>query len=248
MGVRALWVCLVLTLACGRGPVRPAGATVDPALLEMVPADTVMLTGIRVESIRKTPLFQKYGGGIGQALDSLAQSRELDLLRQDLKEVLLASNGKATVVVGQGASKRQPLSANLRRGIAGVSPAAQIWAVGLGGSIPGVVPNAGNLGNLGKVFGSMAEWRVGITLSPDLELDAAGTAATEEDAKKLTGAMKFLIGSGRLHTPDNKPEMLQFYDAFQVRQDGQRVSLQARIGLELLEKAIASPPGSPLRD
>jgi hypothetical protein len=75
---------------------------VDPALAVLVPSDTVMLAGLKMEPIRKTVVYQKYLGERGlPLLDQFAASTGLDP-RTDLWEILLASDGKKAVMMARG--------------------------------------------------------------------------------------------------------------------------------------------------
>ncbi|MEO5923990.1 MAG: hypothetical protein ABIR70_09200 [Bryobacteraceae bacterium] len=102
---------LVMTLAvfaltaCKR---TTPGALVDPALSGLVPGDTTMLVGIRVEDLLKTPLYKKYVADrpIPQ-LETFSKQFGIDP-RKDLWEVLFISNGKENVVLGRGRFPSEP--------------------------------------------------------------------------------------------------------------------------------------------
>lgn len=78
------------------------GARVDPALSTLVPADTTLLLGVRVEDLAKTPLYEKYLASreLGP-IDEFARRTGIDP-RKDLWEILLISNGKEQVILGRG--------------------------------------------------------------------------------------------------------------------------------------------------
>src|SRR6187551_2503364 len=89
---------LVLT-ACKKSS---EGALVDPALSTLVPADTTLLVGVRVEDLMKTPIYQKYLADLAIGpLDDFTRQTDLDV-RKNLWEVLFISNGKENVVIGRG--------------------------------------------------------------------------------------------------------------------------------------------------
>ncbi|MSV27846.1 MAG: hypothetical protein EXQ52_03760 [Bryobacterales bacterium] len=96
-----------LVLLAGFGCTRPAAEklAVDPTLARLVPADTVLLAGVRVQELRATPLFRKLEsrGGVRQMADSLAKSG-FDVSR-DVSVLVAASNGSATVVLAKGRFK-----------------------------------------------------------------------------------------------------------------------------------------------
>jgi hypothetical protein len=81
---------------------KETGALVDPALSTLVPADTTLLVGIRVEDLMKTPIYQKYLANrpIGP-VDDFTKQTGLNV-RANLWEILYISNGKENVILGRG--------------------------------------------------------------------------------------------------------------------------------------------------
>lgn len=90
---------LVIGLASCKGPQT---AHVDPALNTLVPPDTTLMVGIRVENLVKLPLYQKTLANrpIPQ-LDEFAKRTGVNA-RTDIWELLLVSDGKETAVLGRG--------------------------------------------------------------------------------------------------------------------------------------------------
>ena len=69
---------------------------------KMVPADTVSLVGMRMEQLKSTPLFQKLvAQGKFQPMDQFVRESGFDP-RRDVRDLLLASNGKQTVLLARG--------------------------------------------------------------------------------------------------------------------------------------------------
>ena len=93
-----LTACLAL-IGCSR--TGPSNTRVDPAFATLLPADTVLLTGIRVEALRTTPLYKKHAALIDKKLDDLSKRSGIDA-RQNLWELLVTSNGKDTIVFARG--------------------------------------------------------------------------------------------------------------------------------------------------
>ena len=90
------------------------GVRIDPALATIVPADTIVMAGVRVESIRQTPLYEKYIAKLGTLrIDELAQKSGFDP-RKDLYELLFVSNGKDAIVMARG--KFSPLGLEPKAG------------------------------------------------------------------------------------------------------------------------------------
>src|SRR5262249_19461905 len=90
----------VLALAgCGA---KSSGVKVDAALDTLVPPDTVLLVGTRLEALLKTPVYQKnFAAQSFSQIDEFARRTGLDP-RKDLWELLFVSNGKTGVLLGRG--------------------------------------------------------------------------------------------------------------------------------------------------
>ena len=80
----------------------PAGPRIDPALEGLIPADTVLMLGVRLESIEKTDLYKKYleHRDVPQIQDFAART---GIDPQKLWELLYVSNGKRSALMGHGA-------------------------------------------------------------------------------------------------------------------------------------------------
>jgi hypothetical protein len=85
---------------CSSAP--PAGPKIDPALAGLIPADTVMLAGIRIEALKKAPVYQKFLAhrSIPQ-IDEFATRTGVNP-QKDLWELLYVSNGKSGALLGHG--------------------------------------------------------------------------------------------------------------------------------------------------
>lgn len=101
----ALPPALLLTLllpfaACSRG--SQSGVKIDVSLATLVPSDTVLLAGTRLEALSKTAVYQKYlANRKFSAIDDFAKRTGLDP-QKDLWELLFVSNGKSAVLLGRG--------------------------------------------------------------------------------------------------------------------------------------------------
>lgn len=90
-----------LLLASCSKPSVP-GAKIDPALAGLIPADTVMLAGVHVDALQKTPVYKKYLADRSFPLfDDFMLQTGLKR-REDLWELLFISNGKQSVWLGHG--------------------------------------------------------------------------------------------------------------------------------------------------
>lgn len=99
---------VVAALALAACKKTSGGALVDPALSVLVPADTTMLVGIRVEDLLKTPIYKKYLADRTLApLDDFSKQFAIDP-RKDIWELLFISNGKENVILGRGRFPSEP--------------------------------------------------------------------------------------------------------------------------------------------
>jgi hypothetical protein len=96
-------VCVGLALVTLVGCKKTGeGAKVDPALSTLVPSDTTMLIGVRVEDFVKTPIYKKYLADKAlRFVDDFTAEFDIDP-RKDLWEVLFISNGAQQVILARG--------------------------------------------------------------------------------------------------------------------------------------------------
>lgn len=75
---------------------------IDPQFASLVPADTTLLVGLRVENLVKTPLYLKYlSGGKISIIDRIARGTGINA-EKSLWNLLFVSNGKQSFVLGRG--------------------------------------------------------------------------------------------------------------------------------------------------
>jgi hypothetical protein len=94
---------IVLGAACLAGCSRKPSTTVrvDPALATLIPSDTVLLTGVRVEALRATSVYKKYEPLLEKELNELSSKAGIDP-RKNVWEIVAASNGKDSLVFARG--------------------------------------------------------------------------------------------------------------------------------------------------
>jgi len=86
--------------ACARKPA--VGPKIDPALATLIPADTTMLVGTRLEALARTPVYQKYFANRKfPQVEEFGKQTGIDPTK-DLWELLFVSNGKDSVLLGRG--------------------------------------------------------------------------------------------------------------------------------------------------
>ncbi len=95
---------LPLALAALTSCVKTApGPKIDPALASLIPPDTILLAGARLDQLQKTNIYEKHLAGRPVPLiDDFPQQIGLQVKRKDLWELLLISDGKQSVVLGRG--------------------------------------------------------------------------------------------------------------------------------------------------
>lgn len=78
------------------------GPKIDPALATLIPDDTTLLVGTRLEALQRTPVYQKYlADRKFPQIEDFAKQTGLDP-KKDLWELLFVSDGKNNVLLGRG--------------------------------------------------------------------------------------------------------------------------------------------------
>jgi len=86
----------------GCAPKAAVGPKIDPALATLIPDDTTLVVGTRLEALEKTPVYQKYlADRKFPQVEEFAKQTGLDP-QKDLWELLFVSNGKNNVLLGRG--------------------------------------------------------------------------------------------------------------------------------------------------
>jgi hypothetical protein len=86
----------------GCAPKSVVGPKIDPALATLIPEDTTLLVGTRLESLEKTPVYQKYlADRTFPQIEEFSKQTGLDP-KKDLWELLFVSDGKNNILLGRG--------------------------------------------------------------------------------------------------------------------------------------------------
>src|ERR1051326_277048 len=97
---RCIWILLITMTACNSA--ETGRTTIDSTLAALVPPDATMLAGLRMSDIRGTHIYQKMLAGRHlERLDEFARQTGFDP-RRDVRELLVASNGKDSLVAARG--------------------------------------------------------------------------------------------------------------------------------------------------
>lgn len=98
--MRNYLILLVALTACNSAETGRTG--IDSTLAALVPPDATVLSGIRMEAVRTTPLYRKMIANKAlPQLDDFARQTGFDP-RRDVREFLLASNGADSLVAARG--------------------------------------------------------------------------------------------------------------------------------------------------
>ncbi len=112
--MRRILILLCLILA-GCGTSRTAGGRIDSDLASLVPGDTVVLVGVKMDELRATACYKKtVGENPSPELDSFAKETGLDP-RKDIAELLIVSDGTKTAVLARGKFSPSSLEARAAR-------------------------------------------------------------------------------------------------------------------------------------
>src|SRR5271154_7589814 len=109
--------CVFLTalMLAGCSHKDSAGPKVDAALTTLVPPDTVLMVGTRLQALMKLPVYQKnFSGKQLSQVDDFTKRTGLDP-RKDLWELLFVSNGHQGVMLGRGQFADEMLAPRLEK-------------------------------------------------------------------------------------------------------------------------------------
>ncbi|MEO7651725.1 MAG: hypothetical protein ABIZ80_14770 [Bryobacteraceae bacterium] len=99
----------VLLTAVGCSETQTAGGRIDAVLASLVPADTIVLSGVEMETLRTTPTYQKILAQKGlREIDEFAARTKFDP-RKDVREILAVSDGTSTVILARGNFRPGPI-------------------------------------------------------------------------------------------------------------------------------------------
>lgn len=238
------------------------GSTVDSGLAAYLPGDAVTVACARLERLRPSRHYTRF---LAKAPPEVRQ------IEAQASEILVAMDGKGTLVLAQGKFDRAKLAglpveflahdmvaagdesmrtrAKQKQGSALPAYApkdAGFWAVTRG--LPPVkFPEKGaiaNLGNIERLMEKVEIGTLGIELSDGIEVTATAECSDEKAGEQMQTVLRGFLGMGRLATRDNKRELLKVFDAVKVGRDKTRVLVTAAWPGELVDEAISLLPES----
>jgi hypothetical protein len=81
----------------------PPGPHIDPALASLIPPDTILLAGARLDKLQETPVYKQHlADRTVPLIDDFPKQIGLRVKRKDLWELLLLSDGKQSILLGRG--------------------------------------------------------------------------------------------------------------------------------------------------
>jgi len=130
----------------------------------------------------------------------------------------------------------QPLLA----AVASLSDQTPLWGVstGFAAFLANNLPRAGNGIDFSSIFRGIESSWFSASVSSGFVAAIHCTTATEKDAISLRDTAKGLIGFGRLSVPEDKPDLLRFWDGITVDQAGRSFTINADIAGDLLDQMV----------
>jgi hypothetical protein len=111
--MRCLWAIAALVLAgCSSNP-QAEGVFIDPAFATLIPADTTLLVGARIDLLAKTPLFQNRIATL-PAVQEFTRRTTVNP-QKDLWQLLYVSNGRSGFLLGRGKFADELMAPNLAK-------------------------------------------------------------------------------------------------------------------------------------
>jgi hypothetical protein len=115
---------------------------------------------------------------------------------------------------------------------------AQFWAAFTGSAITLPFDESSNLGNLNRMVRSVQSGTLYFDLSGGVKGLADVTCTSDQDAEQVYGALKALVGLGRLSVPKDQPQLAQVYDTIRVTQESRRVRLHMDVPEAMVEQFL----------
>lgn len=109
---RCLLIAVAVLAGCSRNP-QAEGVFLDPALATLIPADTTLMAGARVDLLAKTRIFQDRLAEL-QPVQEFERRTNVNP-RKDLWQLLIVSNGRRGFLLGRGKFADELMAPDLSR-------------------------------------------------------------------------------------------------------------------------------------
>jgi hypothetical protein len=115
---------------------------------------------------------------------------------------------------------------------------AQFWAAYAGGPIHLPFDENSNLGNINKLVSSVETGTLHFDLRNGLNGVVLANCASDEGAEQVQGALKAMVGLGRLSVPKDQQDLAQVYDMIRVTKETKRVKLYIDVPEAMVDKFL----------
>ena len=187
---------------------------IDPIVASCIPPTAVILAGVNLERLRASPLYRQFPPAVTAFLEPIREASSL-LVASDGRDYLAISRGSfrqpppgATLLAPglaaagspdwvRAAATQQRFAAPAR--LALLEPAealagsSEIWMAMAGGAN---LPVSGNAENLSRLLRATEYTTLSVKLANTITLEAIGTCATPEIARKLEETVRAFITLG----------------------------------------------------
>jgi hypothetical protein len=116
----------------------------------------------------------------------------------------------------------------------------QVWAVFQGNFLTVPFEEGSNLGNINRILGGLNSGLVYANMSNGFDFSATGNALNEKGAQEIHDALRALLGLLRLNTRNEQKELLEIYDAVDIKMSARTVKMTAHIKQDLVEQLMKS--------
>ena len=186
VALRYVCILLVALVACNSAETGRTG--IDSTLAALVPPDSTMLSGIRMEAVRATPLYRKMltQNALPQ-LDDFARQTGFDP-RRDVRELLIASNGTDMLMAARGTFNLRAIEGSTKSSYKGYTLyASESRAVGLIDSSTAVA------GPLSAVRAALDRYKAGDRARPEGLLARARQIPSENQIWSVSNGFENLL-------------------------------------------------------
>ena len=124
--------------------------------------------------------------------------------------------------------------------VASVTTDTPLWGTSSGFAtfLAGNLPRAGNGVDFSAIFKGIESTWFSASVNTGFHASIHATTAAEKDAINLRDTAKGLIGLGRLMVPQDKPDLVRFWDGITVEQTGRFFTLNADIGGDMIDQMV----------
>jgi hypothetical protein len=144
-------------------------------------------------------------------------------------------------------SGKHTTAQTLLKTVASVDGQTPVWGISTGFAhfLSANLPRAGNGIDFAAIFNGIDSSWFTLNLKSGMQAAIHCTTATEKDAANLRDTARGLIGLGRLSVPQDKPDLLRFWDGITVEADGRAFNINADIATDLIDQMVQmfSAPG-----